>query len=257
MIDIGINLVNKRFSLDRDKVVKRAIEVGVTKMVVTGVSVENSQKAVELVRQYKGILYSTSGIHPHDSKSSNPQQLAIIRKLALEKEVVAVGECGLDFNRNYSPPADQEKCFKGHLEIATEIQKPLFLHERDAHKRFIEIVSDYPNLPKGVVHCFTGNTIALKAYLNRGFYIGITGAVCNPKMSYLQEFVKYIPLDRLMVETDGPFMLPKNMEQFPKNRRNEPAFLPYVVKMIAECMGKSEAEIAEATTKTAEGFFGI
>jgi len=258
MIDIGINLINKQFRYDLSKVIERAIDNGVTQMIVTGVNLENSIKAVELAKEYPKELYATAGIHPHHSKEASEENLAKIKELLLHEEVVAVGECGLDFNRNYSTPEQQEACFHSFLEIATDVGKPLFLHERDAHKRFVEIVSDYSDLPNGVVHCFTGTVDELRTYLDMGFYIGFTGAICKPSLSQLKEAVRYVPLDRLMVETDGPFMLPKSaMESPPKSRRNEPAFLPYIVKFIARCTNKSVAEIANATTDTAREFFSL
>ena len=131
-------------------------------------------------------------------------------------------------------------------------------HERDAHQRFLEIIDSFENFPKAVVHCFTGSQAELKCYLDRGFYIGITGAICKPSLAHLQEVVQYIPTERLMVETDGPFMLPKKiMENPPKSKRNEPSFLPYVVKQIAICTGRTFEEVAHSTHKVAHDFFEL
>ncbi len=258
LIDIGANLLHHRYHKDRDEIINRAIDSGVTKIILTGINLINSEKSLNRAKRHPNVLYSTSGIHPHNAKEFNSEIMEQIKKLASEKEVVAIGECGLDFDRDFSPRDIQEECFKAHLELSIELNKPLFLHEREAHKKFVEILSFYKEkLPKTVVHCFTGNVDELKKYIEMGLYIGLTGAICDERKSYLKDLIKFIPLDRLMIETDAPFMLPRNMKNKPKDRRNEPAFLVYVVKMIAECLNKSEEEIALKTTNNAKEFFSI
>jgi TatD DNase family protein len=258
-IDIGINLINKQFQFDAADIIQRAKDRGVMQMILTGVNVSVSQKSVQLVKKYPQTLFATAGVHPHNAKDWDKTVAAEIKKLALLPEVVCVGECGLDFDRDFSPRPAQETCFRAQLQLAIEVNKPLFLHERAAHERFIAIVSDYKNqLPKGVVHCFTGSLKEAKTYLDMGFYIGITGAITDERrFSPLQEVVRYIPSDRLMIETDAPYMLPKNINPTPNSRRNEPAYLPFVVKYIAQCVGKTELEVANDTTNTAKLFFNI
>jgi TatD DNase family protein len=258
-IDIGINLMNKRFQFDADAVIQRAINKGVTPMILTGVNLSVAQKSVQLAKKYPNTLYATAGVHPHNAKDWDNTVAERIKALALLPEVVSVGECGLDFDRDFSPRPVQESCFRAQLELAIEVNKPLFLHERDAHNRFVAIVSDYNNqLPKGVVHCFTGTLKEAKTYLDMGFYIGITGAITDERrFAQLKEVIKYIPSDRLMIETDAPFMLPKNINPSPADRRNEPAYLLYIVKYMAVCLGKTEIEVANATTNTAKLFFNI
>lgn len=172
-------------------------------------------------------------------------------------------ECGLDFDRDFSPRSTQEKCYKAHLELAIETQKPLFLHERAAFKKFNELTDEYlSKLPKAVVHCFTGNLHEAKTYLDKGFYLGFTGAISDKnRFAHLEEVIRYTPLDRMMIETDAPFMLPKNvnnrdLDSYNK-RRNEPSFLPYVAQSIAHYKKISIAEVAHETTAVAQEFFSL
>jgi TatD DNase family protein len=261
--DIGINLTNRQFHNDIDDIIQNAIDADVSQMILTGTSLKNSEQSAQIAKQYQGILYSTAGIHPHDAKSFDNQSIAKLKLLLQQKQVVAVGECGLDFDRDFSPRPAQEKCYKAQLELAIEAQKPLFLHERAAFSRFIAITKDYlPQLPKAVVHCFTGTLAEAKIYLDHGFYLGFTGAISDTnRFSHLKEVLQYVPLDRIMIETDAPFMLPKNV---PKSalakyheRRNEPAFLTYVAQSIASFRGISLHEVALATTENTKDFFKI
>ena len=262
-IDIGINLTNKQFQNDIDDVVQDALDADVSQMILTGTSVRNSEASLEIAKQYTGILYSTAGIHPHDAKSFDEKSISKLRNLLKQKQVVSVGECGLDFDRDFSPRNKQEECYKAQLELAIEVQKPLFLHERSAFSSFMNITKDYlPQLPKAVVHCFTGTLQEAKTYLDNGFYLGFTGAISDAKrFSHLKEVIQYVPLDRMMIETDAPFMLPKNvpnslLKKY-HERRCEPAFLPYVAGTIAQFKGITLAKVAEETTRNSKSFFGI
>lgn len=262
-IDIGINLTNRQFHNDTDDIIQNAIDTDVVQMILTGTSVKNSRESAKIAGHYPGVLYSTAGIHPHDAKHFDGQSIAQLKALLQLKEVVSVGECGLDFDRDFSPRDVQERCYKAQLELAIEVQKPLFLHERAAFNRFMAVTTDYlPQLPKAVVHCFTGSLAEAKTYLDNGFYLGFTGAISDTnRFAHLKEVLQYVPLDRLMIETDAPFMLPKNV---PKNqltkyheRRNEPAFLPFVAGTIAQIKGVGLDVIARHSTENAKGFFGI
>jgi len=256
LVDIGANISKKRFP-DVVEVIKRSLDVGVKTIILTGTSIESSELSCELAKQYPNTLYSTVGVHPHDAKLCNAHTISQLTKLASQPEVVSLGECGLDFDRNYSPREEQEKWFKNQLDLARKLDKPVFLHERAASKRFVEIYSTYKDLiPRSVVHCFTGTRAQLETYLKLGFYIGITGWICDERRGkHLQDIVKLIPLDKLMIETDAPFLTPHNMPV--KAQRNEPCFLPYVLKKISECVGVPEAKIAEQTTQNALKFFAI
>lgn len=257
-IDIGINLTNKQFYNEHEEIINRALDNGVENMILTGTSVKGSRQSAEIAEEYPEILFSTAGIHPHDAKSFNHESIAELRKLLKQDHVISVGECGLDFDRDFSPRSVQEKCYKAQLELSIEVDKPLFLHERSAFKRFNEITDDYlSKLPKAVVHCFTGTLEEAKIYLDKGFYLGFTGAISDEKrFKHLEDVIKYVPLDRMMIETDAPFMLPKNMPWI-QNRRNEPSFLPYVAQTIAHLKKIGISEVADETTETARKFFSL
>ena len=262
-IDIGINLTNKQFRNGIDETIQNAISKNVNTMILTGTSVKASLQSFDLVQKHKNNLYSTAGIHPHNAKEFNSNSMDELRKLLKNKEVISVGECGLDFNRDFSPRKIQELCFEAHLQLASEVNKPLFLHERSAFERFNAILDNHKNtLPKSVVHCFTGELEEVKTYVNKGFYIGFTGAISDSRrFNQLKEVVNYVPLDRIMIETDSPFMLPKNIPNNELNkqnkRRNEPAFLPYVAETIAKFKRISVEEVAFETQKNTDEFFGI
>jgi TatD DNase family protein len=263
LIDIGVNLSNSRFDQDRAEVLQRAQDAGVEKLILTGTSVSESESVVELCRQFADrfpeMLYATAGIHPHDAKALNRESISTLKALATEPYVVAMGEMGLDFNRNFSTPAQQEKAFEAQLELAAELQLPVFLHERDAADRQLQILRTYrDHLVDAVTHCFTGPKEALYGYLDLDMYIGVTGWVCdNKRGTELQELVADIPLQRLMVETDAPYLLPKTMPEPPKGKRNEPAFLPWVVSTIAEHRNESAEEIAQRTSENSIRFFRL
>jgi TatD DNase family protein len=227
-------------------------------MIITGTNLAVSEAALEIARKMPSHLFATAGVHPHDSRNCTDRTIADLRRLAANEEVVAIGECGLDFNRDFSPRPLQEKWFEAQIALAEELQLPLFLHERDAEKRFCEILTTAKKSAPGVVHCFTGNGQALKAYLDMGLHIGITGWICDERRGiHLRELVRNIPLDRLMIETDAPFLLPRPLSAKPKDGRNEPSFLPAVLRTVAECLGKSLSEVARITTATAQQFFRI
>lgn len=255
MIDIGANLTHKRFDQDRAATIERAYEAGIDVIVVTGTSLAASQKALKIAQQH-GLL-CTAGIHPHEARTFNQEARNTLTQLFKHPEVVAVGECGLDFDRNFSTPESQKACFIAHLEMATETRLPMFLHERAAHTDFTDLLRAYEqDLPQRVVHCFTGNKDELKKYLDLNCWIGVTGWITDSRRSSaLKEALKYIPQDRLMIETDAPFLLPKNLPF--KTDRNEPAFLPYVVQGIASVLGKPATEVAHSTSRNAEAFFEL
>ncbi len=259
LIDIGANLTNKSFEHDLESVIQRSICAGVSPIIVTASSIRSAHDALALARTNPGTLFSTAGVHPHDAKSCGDETLTELRALHREPEVVAVGECGLDFNRNFSPQDLQEHWFAAQVGLACELAKPLFLHERDAHDRFISILDSFRGkLPRAVVHCFTGAKAELRAYLDRNFYIGITGWICDERRGRgLEELARYIPEDRLMIETDAPYLVPRTMRPKPKSSRNEPAFLTYVLESIAGSVGKSAEDVARSTFTNSMRFFGI
>tara|TARA_R110001583_G_scaffold25250_3_gene91541 strand:+ start:8085 stop:8879 length:795 start_codon:yes stop_codon:yes gene_type:complete len=259
MIDIGINLTNKRFHKDLDVVISNAQQAGVKNLIVTGTSIEESEQAIALCLQYPEYLYCTAGIHPHDAKTFNLQSLNTLRELANNQQVKAIGECGLDFNRNFSTPKEQQVAFEQQLALAVELQLPVFMHERDANKRFIEILKPYiKQLPNAVLHCFTGSQEDLEHCLALDLHIGITGWICDERRgTELLDLVRLIPNNRLMIETDGPYLLPRSMRPKPKSSRNEPKYLPYIAQAIANARGESLKQLVQQTEQNSKLFFNL
>jgi len=255
LVDIGANLTHASFRDDLGAVLARAREHGVARIIVTGTSVEESRRAAELADAHG--LHATAGVHPHHARECSAQTMPALREIAAHSRVVALGECGLDFNRNYSPHPDQEKWFVAQLELAAELGKPLFLHSRDAHPRFAEILRNL-RVAKAVAHCFTGQAAELRAYLDLGLYIGITGWICDERRGrHLVALAKEIPRDRLLLETDSPYLTPRDLHPQPKARRNEPAHLPHILRAVARARGEAPEALAEATTRNAREFFGL
>lgn len=264
LIDIGANLTHDSFDHDRDAVIARAQAAGVTRMIVTGASRDHNPKALELAREYPGVLYATAGVHPHHASDYTDECDAELRALHAHREVVAVGECGLDYFRDFSPRPAQRKAFERQLQIAAELTadgagKPLFLHQRDAHADFLALMKNFEGkLSAAVVHCFTGTREELFDYLDQDWSIGITGWLCDERRgAHLRELVKSIPANRLMIETDAPYLLPRTLRPPPKDRRNEPEYLPHIAQELARDRGESVGAIAAATTHAAQAFFRL
>ena len=259
LIDIGVNLSHDSFDHDRDAVVQRARDAGVARMIVTGASREHSPQALELARAHPGALYATAGVHPHHASEYTGECDAEMRALHAHPEVVAVGETGLDYFRDFSPRPAQRSAFERQLEIAMETGKPLFLHQRDAHADFMAIMKQFDGrLGPAVVHCFTGSREELFDYLDQDWHVGITGWLCDERRGrHLREIVGNVPANRLMVETDSPYLLPRSLDPMPKDRRNEPMHLPHIVKELARDRGEDVAATAGATTATANAFFRL
>lgn len=262
LIDIGVNLTNASFANREREVLDRAYAAGVEQLVLTGTDVESSEQALQLTRQLDESgqrLFSTAGIHPHSASAWTSATEKQLQALLNEKPVCAMGECGLDFNRDFSPRAQQEKVLEAHLALAVSLQMPVFLHERDADERLLAILRDYrDHLPAAVVHCFTGEKRALFNYLDMDLHIGITGWICDERRgTHLHPLVRDIPRGRLMLESDAPYLLPRTLRPKPKNGRNEPAYLPEVLREVALHRGESEADVAAHTTACARAFFGL
>ena len=258
LIDIGANLGHDSFDDDLPEVLSRARDAGVVHYLVTGTTLPASERALALTLQYSQ-MSSTAGIHPHEARHADADVLQGIRALLAETNVRAVGETGLDFNRDYSPRAVQEKVFAEHLAMAAECGKPVFLHQRDAHERFLPILKDFRDqLAGGVVHCFTDSREAMYAYLDLDMHIGITGWICDERRGqHLHEIVGDIPPQRLLLETDAPYLLPRTLRPRPKTRRNEPAWLPEVLRVTAMHCGRTPAQLAMETTANARRLFSL
>ncbi|MDR6674435.1 TatD family hydrolase [Xanthomonas sp. 1678] len=259
LIDIGANLTHDSFDRDRDAVLQRARDAGVTQMVVTGASREHSPLALQLAQRHPGFLYATAGVHPHHALEYTAECDAEMRALHAHPQVVAVGECGLDYFRDLAPRPAQHRAFERQLQLAAETGKPLFLHQRDAHADFLALMRQFDGkLGPAVVHCFTGTREELFDYLDRDWHIGITGWLCDERRgAHLRELVGNIPASRLMIETDAPYLLPRTLKPLPKDRRNEPAFLAHIVEELARDRGEDLATTAAASTAAARGFFRL
>lgn len=259
LVDIGLNLAHDSFAHDRAEVIAHAVAAGVTRMVITGSTLESTRAAIELVRADPQRFRCTAGIHPHHAREFPDEAAPGLRALLLAPEVAAAGECGLDYFRNFSPHEDQERVFRLQLALAADTGKPVFLHQRDGHDAFVAILKDYlPRLRGAVAHCFTGDDRELRDYLDLGLSIGITGWICDERRGqHLRDLVKLIPSERLMIETDAPYLLPRDLQPKPSHRRNEPRFLPHILRTIAACRGETPQAVAAATTANAVAFFGF
>jgi len=259
LVDIGANLTHAGFRDDLPAVLARAAEAGVHRLVVTGTSVAASAAAADLASTWPGVLWATAGVHPHEATGYGPSTAAALRDLLTRPGVVATGECGLDYHRDFSPRPDQRDAFASQVVLAVESRKPLFLHQRDAHADFCAILGEHGSqLPAGVAHCFTGGPAELEAYLAMGLYIGITGWICDERRALaLREAVRSLPLERVLVETDCPYLLPRTLDPAPRSRRNEPATLPEVVRVLAGFMDQDPAAVAAASTRNAVRLFGL
>jgi len=259
LIDIGANLTHESFASDFTQVINDAKDANIRHIMLTGTDLETSLAAQKLSASNPSMHSSTAGFHPHVASTCGAGAFAEISRLCTSPYVVAVGETGLDYNRNFSSKSDQLRVFEQHLELASKVRKPMFLHQREAHEDFHQLLSKYRDkLSGGVVHCFTDSEAALKDYLALDMYIGITGWVCDERRGLdLQRIVSLIPLNRLLIETDAPYLLPRNLTSKPKNRRNEPKYLTSVVDKIADCYQLASEEIAEATTNNARRLFNL
>lgn len=259
LIDIGANLTHDTFNADREDVIRRAWDAGVIRMIITGGSEQGSRDALLLAEKYPGQMYATAGVHPHHASDYSDAVHEALAELLHHDAVVAVGECGLDYFRNFSPVPAQRDAFQRQLDLAEASGLPVFLHQRDAHDDFIDILQPMlPKLSRAVAHCFTGGEAELREYIDMGLYIGITGWICDERRgAHLQEIVGLIPDDRLMLETDAPYLLPRSLSPKPKSRRNEPHFLREVLRVVADSMGRTEDDIARVTTENAERFFAL
>lgn len=259
LADIGVNLGDKRFASDLDGVLQRAQDAGVRWQLVTGTNLESSQRAFALSGAHDQ-LYATAGLHPHEARHFCPDILSGLAALAGEDAVRAVGETGLDFNRDFSPRPAQENAFAAQLGLAVAVQKPVFLHQRDAHARFLPILKEYRDqLPGAVVHCFTGSREELFAYLDMDCHIGITGWLCDERRGEpLRTLVHNIPDHRLLVETDSPYLIPRDLpDKPPVKGRNEPALLPWIVQRLAACRDDTPTAVARHTYRNSCALFGV
>jgi len=260
LIDTHAHLDFGKFDGDREEVLQRARDAGVTTILTVGVDLPSSRRAVELAARYE-MVYAAVGVHPHDAKTLDGAALAALRDLAQRPKVVAVGEIGLDFYRDFSPRATQRRAFRAQLAWAARLGKPVIIHDRDAHDEVLGILSewaaDLQDSPLagrlGVLHTFSGDLKMAEQAIELGFYLSISGPVTYKNARRLPDIVAALPLNRLLVETDCPFLAPHPH----RGKRNEPAYVRLVAERVAELQGVTPEEVAEVTTANAHHLFAF
>lgn len=252
--DIGVNLFCKQFP-DSEKIIREAAQAGVA-CILTGTDQKENKKINDFVKKHE--VYGTAGIHPHNADSAKQEDFEFIEKIVKENQrIIAIGECGLDYDRMFSAKENQIRCLEKHIVLAKRLDKPLFLHERSASEDFVRRFQKHPEIcKKSVVHCFTGDKKTLDKYLSMGFSIGITGWICDDRRAKeLRQAVEIIPLDRILIETDAPYLTPRNVPGL--ERTNVPQNIVYVAKELAKYMKVSEEVLAENARKNTERIFQI
>jgi TatD DNase family protein len=258
-VDIGVNLIDsaERFSA----IVQRAQAANVKQLILTGTSLGKSRDALRLAAHYPQYLFTTVGVHPHHASEFDEFSYAALKALATSNKVVAIGECGLDFNRNFSPPAAQLYAFERQLELAVELALPVFLHERDAFAAQFALLKKYRSaLVGGVVHCFTGDRQQMEDYLELDLFIGITGWVCDlNRGEALRDAVQYLPPNHLLLETDAPYLRPKGLANNRKvdGGQNEPAYLPFIAQEVASLMNLGVSDIEQYSVANSHSLFKL
>ncbi len=253
LIDTHCHLDFPDYQADLPAVLRRAYDAGVRRIITVGIDLPTSRAAIDLARHHQA-LFAAVGVHPHHVKELTEADYALLRDLAGQPEVVAYGEIGLDYVKDYSPPAVQRDHFRWQVALARELDLPLIIHDREAHADTLAILREaVPLAAGGVMHCFSGDAAFAEEVLALGFYISIPGVVTFPRAAAMQEAVRQVPLDRLLLETDGPFLAPVPR----RGKRNEPQLLLYTAQKVAELKGISPDEMARATTANAERLFRL
>ena len=257
LFDIACNFSSSRFESDLNEVIKRAKDNNVTKFLLVSASLKDAEKVNKIYQDNKDSCFLTIGAHPHHANEFNSSSPSEMKRLIEVYKPHSVGETGLDFFRNISSYEEQLFAFEEQIQIAIETNLPLFLHQRDAHDDFLKIISKYKNdISKAVVHCFTGTQEELDDYLELGFHIGLTGWICDERRNIdLRKSLKNIPLDKLMIETDCPYLIPRNLSNKPKSNRNEPVYLPHIANEIALLINLDKDKLIDITYKNSINFF--
>jgi TatD DNase family protein len=252
LIDSHAHLEMREFDPDRDDVIHRAKEAGVEVIVTVGTNLRDCRKALDIAARHESV-YAALGVHPHDVKGIDEQTYDHLRKLVKRPKVVAYGEIGLDFFRNRSPRDVQIRCFGEQLELAAEFDLPVIIHDREAHAETLDMLKTWKGKKRGIVHCFSGDAAMAKKCIDMGFCISIPGPVTYPKADKIIDVVRQVPLARLLVETDAPYLSP----QAHRGKRNEPAYVVHAARKIAEVKAVPFAQVAAATSQNARTVFGI
>ena len=260
LFDIGVNLTSGSFKERSLEVLSRASSVGVNALIAIASDEDESKLLSALPPITSPQVWITAGIHPHQAKSFDRKSLGVIEQCFMSDRCVAIGECGLDYNRMYSPKQVQLQTFEAQARLARNLDAPLYLHERDAHTDFVSILrATHPQSPvDGVIHCFTGDRARLKTYLELGLYVGITGWVCDERRGEaLRDALRYIPEDRLLLETDAPYLRPRSYKGPLRVKGNEPCLLPHIAEAVAGLLGRSITSLANSTTRNARRLFRL
>lgn len=259
MIDIGVNLSSAQFDRDRKQVLARAMAAGVSRIILTGTTLEGSLKSERFIALAPERLSFTAGVHPHYASAWNDDALVTFRRLWAHPACAAVGECGLDYFRDLSPRAVQRKVLEAHVSWALALDKPLFLHCRDAFDDFFAIMRDFVAAGgRGVVHCFTGTRTEMEAFVAHGLHIGVTGWVTDLRRGKaLREAVPHIPAHMLHLETDAPFLAPASVTKEKGRARNEPAYLPLVAEAVAALRNVPLEQVAQQCADNSAALFGL
>ncbi|MDD5063692.1 MAG: TatD family hydrolase [Phycisphaerae bacterium] len=253
LIDTHCHLTFKGLAEDAAIVLERSRAAGVTGWITVGTDPEHNRKAIELAEKFEN-MYAAVGIHPHDARTVTADTLKELRELAQNKKVVAIGETGLDYHYNFSSHDEQKDVFAEHLKIAAEMNLPVIIHCREAFDETIEVLKQFGDGKKVVFHCFSGSAEQAETILDKGYFISFTGVVTFGNAEAIREAARIVPIDRLMVETDCPYMSPEPMR---KQKVNEPALMVHTAKCLAELKGMDLADFAEAVTATSKAFFRL
>ncbi|HZR43803.1 MAG TPA: TatD family hydrolase [Ktedonobacteraceae bacterium] len=253
LVDSHAHIDTSRFNADREAVIEAAVAGGVSRMVDPGCDLVSSQHAVALAKAHPGTVFAGVGVHPHDATTYTDEVGAQLRELAHEREVVAIGEFGLDYFRMLSPRDVQRSVFCAHLQLARECNLPCIIHVRDSHDDVVELLRAHGQGLRGVFHCFSGDVAQAEECLTfEGFMLSFAGPLTK-QGNALPEVARMVPLDRVLVETDSPYLVPKPQ----RARRNEPLFVKYVAEKLAEIRGMTLAEVAQVTTANAVRLFSL
>ena len=258
LFDVGVNLYSKQFKHDTQGMLDRALEAGVESMIAIASDVDESVKLHQSAPILMPKVWTTAGIHPHQASTFDTTSIDALRVCLKDSRCIAIGECGLDYNRMFSSESEQRVAFSHQIELAIELGVPLYLHQRDAHDEFVSVLrAQFGHKDVlGVIHCFTENRARLREYLDMGLYIGVTGWVCDERRGRdLRDALSYIPKDRLLVETDAPYLKPRGYTGIFKTKRNEPCLLPFIAEFIAKQTGAELAHLIEQTTENTHRLF--
>ncbi len=253
LVDTHTHIQMRQFAADRASVISSALAEGITRMIVPGIDVATSRDAIALAQAHPGQIFAAVGTHPHDASTLTPEALNAERELSARPEIVAIGEIGLDYYRNLSPRDVQREALVAQFALARERALPVILHNRESHEDMVALLRAHGQGLRGVFHCFIGDRKMAQDALDLGFYLSFAGPLTYPKNDELRAVAAWAPLDRILVETDSPYLTPPPF----RGKRNEPRHVALVARGLAEARGQPFEEVAAATTANAHALFGL